>query len=53
MELRERLNEILRLNLSPKFTAVSYAIQVNGELWAADALGTDGTAEKHPATIEE
>lgn len=52
MELRERLNEILRLNLSPKFTAVSYAIQVDGDLWAADALGTDGTAEKHPATTE-
>lgn len=50
MELTKRLSEILGLNLSKKFTAVSYAIMVDGEIWAADALGTDGSKDEKPAT---
>ncbi len=52
MGLKERLSEILRLNLAKNYTAVSYAIMVDGEIWAADALGTDGGEEKKPATID-
>jgi len=52
MSLKERLSEILRLNLAKNYTAVSYAIMVDGEIWAADALGTDGGEEKKPATID-
>lgn len=51
MGLKERLSEILSLNLDRKYTAVSYAIMVDGKIWAADALGTDGTEEKNPATV--
>ncbi len=52
MELQERLSEILRLNLDKKFTAVSYAIMVDGKIWASGALGTDGSEEKRPTTTE-
>ena len=48
MELKERLSEILRLNLAKDYTAVSYAIMVDGKIWAADAIGNDGTEEKKP-----
>ena len=33
MELKERLSEILRLNLAKDYTAVSYAIMVDGKIW--------------------
>lgn len=52
MELKERLSEILRLNLAKDYTAVSYAIMVDGKIWAADAIGNDGTEEKKPVTTE-
>lgn len=52
MNLTERLSEILSLNLAKNYTAVSYAIMVDGKIWAADALGTDGTEENKPATTE-
>ena len=50
MSLKERLSEILSLNLAKNYTAVSYAIMVDGEIWVADTLGTDGTEENKPAT---
>lgn len=50
MDLQERLSGILRLNLAKNYTAVSYAITVDGKLWAADALGTDGGEENTPVT---
>lgn len=52
MDLQERLSGILRLNLAKNYTAVSYAIMVDGKLWAADALGTDGGEENAPVTTE-
>lgn len=52
MNLQERLSEILRLNLAKNYTAVSYAITVDGKLWAADALGTDGSEENTPVTTD-
>lgn len=52
MSLTERLSEILSLNLSKDYTAVSYAIMMDGKIWAADALGTDGTEEGNAATTD-
>lgn len=50
MDLQKRLSEILSLNLAKDYTAVSYAIMIDGKLWAADALGHDGTQENLPVT---
>ncbi|MBP1581679.1 MAG: beta-lactamase family protein [Oscillospiraceae bacterium] len=52
MSLKERLSKILSLNLAKNYTAVSYAMMVDGEIWVADALGTDGTEEAKPATVD-
>ena len=52
MDIRQRLSEILKLNLPKKYTSVSYAIMVDGEIVAADALGTDGSKEKRPVTLQ-
>lgn len=52
MNLQERLNDILSLNLAKDYTAVSYAMMVDGEILAAGALGNDGTEEKKPVTTE-
>lgn len=52
MGLKERLNEILSLNLAKNYTAVSYAIMVDGQIWCADALGTDGGEDKTPVTVD-
>ena len=52
MGLRERLTEIARLNLAQDFTALSYAMMIDGKLWVADAIGTDGSAENRPVTTE-
>ena len=51
MDLKQRLSDILKLNLPKEYTSVSYAIMVDGEIVAADALGNDGSKEKNPATI--
>ena len=47
MMLNEKLNDIIKLALPKAYTAVSYAIMVDGELWCADTLGT---SEGKPAT---
>ena len=47
MSLNEKLNDILKLNLPKDYTAISYAIMVDGEIWCADTLGT---SEGKPAT---
>jgi len=39
MSLNEKLNAILKLGLPKDYTAISYAIMVDGELWCADTLG--------------
>ena len=39
MSLNEKLNAILKLGLPKNYTAISYAILVDGELWCADTLG--------------
>lgn len=41
-KLTERLSEILRYGLAKDFTSVSYAIMKDGQLLAADSLGTQG-----------
>lgn len=52
MDMTKRLSEILQLNLSPKYTSVSYAIMIDGEIVAADALGNDGSKEKNAVTLK-
>ena len=52
MGLKERLTEIARLNLAQDFTALSYAMMIDGKLWVADAIGTDGSGENRPVTTE-
>ena len=47
MSLKEKLNEIIQLGLPKEYTAISYAIMVDGEIWCADTLGT---SEGKPAT---
>ena len=47
MSLKEKLNAILKLGLPKDYTAISYAIMVDGEIWCADTLGT---SEDKPAT---
>ena len=47
MSLKDKLNEIIKLGLPQEYTAISYAIMVDGELWCADTLGT---SEGKPAT---
>ena len=49
--MTKKLSDVLRLNLAPKATSVSYAIMIDGEIVAADALGHDGTKEKNPVTL--
>lgn len=49
--MTKKLSDVLRLNLAPKATSVSYAIMIDGEIVAADALGHDGTREKNPVTL--
>ena len=39
MDMTKKLSDVLRLNLAPKATSVSYAIMIDGEIVAADALG--------------
>lgn len=51
MDIKQRLSDILKLNLPKEYTSVSYALMVDGEIVAADALGNDGSKEKNPATI--
>lgn len=52
MELKKRLSDILSLNLPDNYTAISYAIMMDGEIVAADALGTDGSEENRPVTMD-
>lgn len=52
-KLSERLNDILKMNLAKDYTSISYAIMQKGELVAAGALGTSGTKEKKPSTIQD
>lgn len=52
MDVRQRLSEILKLNLPKKYTSVSYALMIDGEIVAADALGTDGSRENNPVTLQ-
>ncbi len=47
MTLKEKLNEIIKLGLPKEYTAISYAIMVDGEIWCADTIGT---SEGKPAT---
>lgn len=47
MSLNDKLNDILKLGLPKNYTAISYAIMVDGEIWCADTLGT---TEGKPAT---
>ena len=49
MRLNEKLNEIIKLGLPKEYTAISYAIMVDGEIWCADTLGT---SEGKPATTD-
>lgn len=50
MNITKRLSEILKLNLAPKYTSVSYAIMIDGQIVASDVLGSDGSKENLPAT---
>lgn len=52
MSLQERLSEILSLNLAEDYTAVSYAFMMDGKIWAAGALGTDGSEEGKAITTD-
>ena len=49
MKLNEKLNEIIKLGLPKEYTAISYAIMVDGEIWCADTIGT---SEGKPATTD-
>ena len=49
MELKDKLNAILKLALPKEYTALSYAIMVDGEIWCADTLGT---SQGKPATTD-
>lgn len=51
-ELTQRLTRLLTLNLNEKFTALSYAVMIDGQVVAADALGHCGKPEKKPATTD-
>lgn len=49
--LTKKLSSILGMGLKPGYTSVSYAIMQNGEILAADSLGTQGGGgQKFPAT---
>ncbi len=50
MDITKKLSDILKLNLAPNFTSVSYAMMIDGEIVASDVLGHDGTKEKKMAT---
>lgn len=50
--LTENLSEILRYGLAKDFTSVSYAIMKDGELLAADSLGTQDDEAKTDATTK-
>ena len=36
MDIKQRLSDILKLNLPKEYTSVSYALMVDGEIVAAD-----------------
>ena len=50
--LTEKLTEILSYGLPEKYTSISYAIMKDGEIIAADALGTTGGRKPKPATTD-
>ena len=52
-DLTTKLSNILRMNLAKDFTSVSYAIMKDGKLLAADAIGTNGSRENAPSTIND
>lgn len=51
MDLTQKLTHILGLDLKKDFTSVSYAIMKDGQIWAADSLGTAGK-DRGPATTQ-
>jgi CubicO group peptidase (beta-lactamase class C family) len=51
-ELSQQLNSILEAVLPGEYTSVSYAIALDGQIIAADALGSQGGPEKKPATAD-
>ncbi|QSX06568.1 serine hydrolase [Sedimentibacter sp. zth1] len=51
--LTQKLTKILKLNLSNKFTSVSYAIMKDGNMLAADTIGTNGSNKNNNSTIND
>lgn len=49
----QTLDSILEMTLAKDYTSVSYAIMQHGKILAASALGTSGTKEKRPSTIND
>lgn len=49
----QNLDSILEMTLAKDYTSISYAIMQHGQILAASALGTSGTKEKKPSTIND
>lgn len=52
-QLTERLSNILKMNLAKDYTSISYGISYQGNIIAADAIGTNGGKEGKASSIED